>query len=214
MRYIGNNAFYYCENLTKVTFKENSQLKNIGEWLFEGCANLVEIEIPSSVTTIGYGAFCGCAELEDLDIPSSVICVEPYAFSGCEKLMREDNGVFYVDKWVVWYDGTSGEVSLREDTVGISDDTFSYSGLTSIEIPSSVMYIGAGAFHCTGLRNIEIPSGILSISEGAFANCYSLESITFEENTLKSSSAQSSSPVGILKTREVILLTPTSLPPS
>ena len=45
-------------------------------------------------------------------------------------------------------------------------------GLTSIEIPSSVTYIDWYAFFgCTGLTNIEIPNSVTSIYISAFAKC-------------------------------------------
>ena len=52
------------------------------------------------------------------------------------------------------------------------------SGLTSIEIPSSVTSIGGGVFYgCSGLTSIAIPSSVTSISESAFFGCSGLTSI-------------------------------------
>ena len=52
------------------------------------------------------------------------------------------------------------------------------SGLTSIEIPSSVTSIGNDAFRgCSGLRSIEIPSSVTSIVNEAFSFCSGLTSI-------------------------------------
>ena len=60
---IGSDAFYYCSNLTTVTFGENSQLASIGSYAFFGCSSLTSIYIPDSVTTIGSHAFDGCTNL-------------------------------------------------------------------------------------------------------------------------------------------------------
>ena len=64
-------------------------------------------------------------------------------------------------------------------TTGIGADAFSgCTGLTSIEIPSSVTSIGNYAFHgCTGLISIEIPSSVTSIGNSAFHGCTGLTSI-------------------------------------
>jgi len=52
------------------------------------------------------------------------------------------------------------------------------SGLTSIEIPSSVTSIGNYAFKdCRGLTSIEIPFGVTSIGYFAFSGCSGLTSI-------------------------------------
>jgi hypothetical protein len=55
------SAFYQCVSLEKVTFGENSQLKNIQYMAFYQCASLSEILIPDSVLTIGEEAFLGTA---------------------------------------------------------------------------------------------------------------------------------------------------------
>ena len=50
--------------------------------------------------------------------------------------------------------------------------------LGSVEIPSSVTSIGAGAFSmCSYLRNIEIPAGVTSIEQDTFRECSSLTSV-------------------------------------
>jgi hypothetical protein len=52
------------------------------------------------------------------------------------------------------------------------------SGLTSIEIPSSVKIIENGAFaRCTGLTSIEIPSSVTRIGDWAFEDCSGLTSV-------------------------------------
>ena len=51
-------------------------------------------------------------------------------------------------------------------------------GLTNIEIPSTVTSIGDYAFvSCTRLTSIKIPEGVTSIGEGAFFECIGLKSI-------------------------------------
>ena len=43
----------------------------MGEGVFQGCSNLVNITIPNTVTDIGYEAFIGCDNLENITIVSS-----------------------------------------------------------------------------------------------------------------------------------------------
>ena len=63
---IQGSAFYNCENLVDVTFKENSQLTLIEMSAFKGCKMLTSVKIPYSVTSIGQNAFYGCLELKDV----------------------------------------------------------------------------------------------------------------------------------------------------
>ena len=57
---IGFATFWNCSSLTTVNISEGSKLTLIGDWAFEGCANLSSITIPNGVTSIGQSAFCGC----------------------------------------------------------------------------------------------------------------------------------------------------------
>ena len=52
------------------------------------------------------------------------------------------------------------------------------SGLTSVEIPNSVIYIGDNAFEgCSGLTNVIIGNSVVSIGESAFLNCIGLTKV-------------------------------------
>jgi len=100
-------------------------------------------------------------------------------------------------RYIVFRDGAfvvagdySGDIVIPEtiiDDYGMEYPvTFIYdyafmgcSGLTSIQIPNSVIAIGWSAFaDCSGLTSIEIPNSVISIGPSAFSNCSSLKSVT------------------------------------
>ena len=58
---LGNQLFDGCQNLSIVTFEENSHLENIGNYAFANCISLNSITIPQSVTSIGEYAFSNCS---------------------------------------------------------------------------------------------------------------------------------------------------------
>ena len=61
-------------------------MTEIGEYAFQSCDSLINVNIPSSVTEIGRGAFQYCSSLTSVNIPSSVTSIEESAFSGCSGL--------------------------------------------------------------------------------------------------------------------------------
>ena len=83
------------------------------------------------------------------------------------------------------YTGPGGEVIIPSTLGGyptevIDEDAFSWSGLTSVVIPSSVTAIGfAGFYHCSALESVILGAGIMNISYGAFYGCPKLATITF-----------------------------------
>ena len=56
-------------------------------------------------------------------------------------------------------------------------------GITSVSLPNTMTYIGAGAFaYCSSLTNVTLPDSIETINVGAFAFCLSLQSVKLPKN--------------------------------
>ena len=86
VKYISNNAFNDCDELTGVTMPNS--VENIGSYAFAGCSRLTSATIPSSVTSVGPGAFDGCSGLTSATIPDSVTSIGECAFVDCCRLNR------------------------------------------------------------------------------------------------------------------------------
>jgi hypothetical protein len=61
---IGENAFYGCSGLTKVTIP--TSVKSIEPCAFESCSSLETLTIPSSVINIGFSSFENCSGLKSI----------------------------------------------------------------------------------------------------------------------------------------------------
>ncbi|MBR2952005.1 MAG: leucine-rich repeat domain-containing protein, partial [Clostridia bacterium] len=103
------------------------------------------------------------------------------AFSGCSGLIQKENGVYYVDKWVIDCDSSVTSVIWRDNTAGIGGSAFEdCDSLTSVTIPDSVTSIGDRAFSiCNGLTSVTIGNGVTSIGGSAFYYCDGLTSINY-----------------------------------
>ena len=116
---------------------------SIGDYAFEECTKLKSVVLPEGLQSIGVYAFCDCVELTGVKIPTSIKRLSAHAFAGCEKLIQVENGVHYVDKWVVKCEKNVTEVVLREDTVGIADSACQLANaLKRITLPNGLQYIG------------------------------------------------------------------------
>ena len=85
---IGNHAFDSCTSLTQVVFKENSQLAQLGERAFKNCTSLTSINFKEckNLTTMGDWVLSDCDSLASIVIPDSVENMGYAAFYGCDNL--------------------------------------------------------------------------------------------------------------------------------
>ena len=188
---IGSQAFYDCGGLTSINIPEG--VTSIERNTFSGCTSLTAITIPANVTSIGEGAFEGCSSLTSITIPESsqLTSIESGAFDNIAWYNNHPDGVVYIGNVLYRYKGVTSQnilvsVKVKEGTVSISNDAFSYQeGLTFITIPESVTSIGDRAFSgCSRLTGVNISENphLTSIGQYAFEGCYNLASITIPTN--------------------------------
>ena len=111
-------------------------LKNIPtSQAFRDCANLINIEIPKSVTRIGCSAFRECSSLTNIEIPESVTHIDNGAFWGCTSLTN---------------------IEIPSTVTRIKNTVFcSCINLTDVGIPASVTTIEALSFYdCPNLTTV------------------------------------------------------------
>ena len=55
----------------------------MGNFVFRGCSNLVNIMLPSSLSEVPGGIFTNCHSLVEVVVPESVTTIGEYAFFDC-----------------------------------------------------------------------------------------------------------------------------------
>lgn len=140
----------------------NDGCANVGAWAFNGCKNIVSVDLPSSISTIDESAFYGCG-IKKIEIPYGVTSIGYRSFLGCRQLTT---------------------IELPESVCTIMDSAFeSCSSLERVVIPDSVINMGDYAFQgCTALSEVSLGSGITAIWYGVFNNCTNLTTINIPSN--------------------------------
>ena len=173
LEHLGEGAFSDCSSLT--AFKSNSSAYVVEDGvLFYVTSNVKtlvaypsgkdvkEYTLPADTNNIGPYAFYGTNRLEKVVLNKNMTVVPEMAFYGCRSLTTVD----------------LSNVSIIES--GAFD---SCEKLTGIEFSDKLNYIGHSSFSGTNIESIDIPSSVTYIGIVAFGNCMNLKEFTISEST-------------------------------
>ncbi len=127
----------------------------------------------------------------DVDGAGSIIDLkcETSSVSGTVKIPSTING-----KTVIQLDGSV----YRNGTVAGAFENCT--GITGVEIPSTITVIGQSAFKgCTGLKSVIIPDSVTYIDSYAFEDCHGLTSVSLSKNISRIDSYAFSGCTGLTK---------------
>lgn len=177
----GNVTNYYItDDVEKIII--GSGITSIGNFNFDCCGYLKNVELTSSVKSIGSNAFNRCAKLAtitgtfapDLSIGENAFNATP---------LISNNTLYLGTNLVqVYPEYSSSALSIKSGTTKINANAISgCSSITSITIPNTVTTIGDNAFKETGITSITIPNSVSSIGKDVFANT-KIANVTFNAN--------------------------------
>lgn len=177
--HIGYNTFEDCTSLKSVTIPASTT--SLDWYVFADCTSLESVQVRGDLTYIGYGSFKNCCHLQNFQMPDTVTEVEDGAFIGCVSLLEVEDGICYVGKWAVGYEGSIHTAAFRQGTVGVASSAFgACPTLKEVVIPESCVYVGYFAFeNCPELRRVEIQGNQLVFGFNLFGGCERLKDIYF-----------------------------------
>ena len=193
--YIGEGAFMNCTKLTRFTSdsysyqadEETGVLYRIGMndskilYAYPAGSSAIEYRIPEDVNDIAPYSFSGCVNLQTVHLNDDCLSIPDLAFFDCKSLRSIDlNGVLTTGTASFSGCENLSSVNFGDNLTYIGMLSFSYTALTSVTIPSSVQYIGFGAFrNCYGLTDFTISEDSKATLEpNVFINDRALRNIT------------------------------------
>ena len=193
-----NYLFYGCSKLQFLNLP--SSLQTIGNYVFQD-TGLVQLTIPSKVTSIGTGVFNGCRNLFTLSVNNqnsvyassyNAIIVRStgellYGGGNCE--LRQLVGITSIGANAFRGRGMNYNIIIPTSVTSIGSMAFREvifrEGLTAlVRVPASVQTLGATCFMGSKVALVEFVAGsALEIPMYCFQECTALTTITLPDNT-------------------------------
>lgn len=184
IKHIRKSAFD-SSGIYSINFPEG--LISIGNCAFNE-TNLSDITLPSTLVRIGESVF-SWTELEYVDIaPGNPFfalrgdtifdLIDRKVIAGFGDFQIEGDDIESIADDAFYGMTTPSKVIIPEGVKRLGANCFSFcKSLETAELPSTLQYIGEGAFSCSSIKAVSIPAKVETIAYHAFYNCTSLENI-------------------------------------
>ncbi|GMO23020.1 MAG: hypothetical protein Ta2B_02110 [Termitinemataceae bacterium] len=170
-----------------VEIKLPSTLTTVGDYAFYKLSGITAVTIGDSVTSIGDYAFFKCEGLTEINLPASLKKLGAYALSRCTALQTVEipNGVTEIPTGLLSGCEKITTLDLLGTVTSISDYAFSgCSEMIAAPAITNVTSMGRRVFAgCSKMTTITIP-GVTVISEGLLSECTSLTAVNFTSPAL------------------------------
>lgn len=178
VREIGDYAFANCKNLMHLILPEG--LEKIGTGAFEGCTSLIQVQIPITCTKIGLGAFKNCSSLSKVVIleKKEQYLQDNVPWTCGERYYSDElSQIRKVHRYGEIEDEYVPEIPDRE-RLEVGDCAFQFcENLWSVNLPKAGT-IPARCFEgCKSLDEFSISERAYEIASYAFRNCSALRHV-------------------------------------
>lgn len=180
INYVSNSAFEKCSGLNKVYY--DGTLENWCNITFNG-----EFATPMNEAEMFYmlGDDNNYSLLVDVNIPSSITSIKSYTFYGFNTIKSVS---FSESVTSIGYNSFANSsvqsIGFSNSLLTVGESSFSNCfGLKEVILPDSVTEIKAKAFEdCKSLESIQLGKSLNKIGEKAFYNCFAMKKIVIPKN--------------------------------
>ncbi len=176
---IGDYAFMDCTSLKEI--KIPGSVEKIGRYAFNGCVLFTSVEVPENVKKIDAGCFGNCTALSSAVIHAKDATLSNAVFEGCTALSSVTLPSELTEIGGTVFKGCKSlkQIALPQTLEKIYVRAFEGSGMTHIEFPENVEYLGPSVFlDCTDLSSVLLSYKLENIWNGCFSGCSSLTEIS------------------------------------
>ena len=223
---IGERAFYFCKNLSKITIQANTvSIDNLAFATQNTNGTTVDFSAVTTLQINGAGKWAGVKNVilnneDKLDTIKSYVNQNTVAVIGSNEWVMGSDGN-WTEQPKTGLTATVGDITWTFDAVGGKATLKAYSPQTveSVTVPSTltadgvtytVTELGAGLFGWTGkynekdnyntnIKNVVIPKTVTTIGEDMFRYSQNLESVTIQGESVLFKKARTFSGTNSLK---------------
>ena len=176
-------AAIYATKVQNVQLGKN--IKNIGDYAFEGCTELKGIELPETLEYIGSGAFYRCESMGKVLFNRKLVTIGRNAFALCKELtsLQFPDSLSKIDESAFESCTSLSEISFGSGLKYIGENAFAKcESLRNVKLGDRLVSIGRTAFYDKSFSSLEIPAGISELN-GCPVSAYTSEEAPKEVDT-------------------------------
>lgn len=151
----------------------------IGDYAYDGCGGVTEIDIPESVASIGHSAFAGTAA-EEIIIPNDDAKLSNRCFANCKQLIsvRLPENLTTLAQGA-FYGASSLPVLNLPDSIETLESSSTSAGmaLKTVHLPAALKTILNGNFWPCGIEEAIFPVGLEKIGDNVLRSASNLKKV-------------------------------------
>ena len=139
----------------------------IPNYMFHNCTGIQYLSLPSALTSIGDYAFENCSYLLNFNLPKGLTYIGQNAFA-----------------YTLTNESAQKSITIPECVTELNGTFSGCSALEDVNLPDFFGVVSTGAFSYTGLTSLTIPTGVTNVETDAFYHCTNLKTVIIENSDI------------------------------